>query len=181
MSGTALLVIDVQVGMFDQKMISEMHQPEDLLAAVSRLIGAARAASIPVIFIQHCAPAGQLLAEGTETWKIHPSIAPEPFDSVVLKRESSAFVETDLRDLLERRGIDTVITCGLQSEHCVSNTSLSALELGLSVVVARDAHSTFSTDDDDASEIIERQNAQLMDLGARVLATSAIAELFARG
>lgn len=181
MNGSALLVIDVQAGMFDERMVPAIHAPQDLLGAVSRLIGAARSASIPVIFVQHCAPAGQLLAEGTETWKIHPLISPEPSDSVVLKRAKSAFVETDLQDLLERRGIDTVIACGLQSEHCVSNTSISALELGLNVYVAGDAHSTCSTDDDDASVIIDRQNALLADLGARVRATASIADLFAAG
>ena len=77
-----------------------------------------------------------------------------------------------MQRILSEKGVETVIACGLQSEHCVSNTSFSALDLGLSVYVAGDAHSTWSTDDDTAVSIIERQNRALSDRGAEIRTTS---------
>ena len=176
---TALLVIDVQLCAFDGKLIPAIFRADDLLDGTAKLIAAARTAEIPVIFLQHCALAGQLYREGTKGWEIHPSIEPKPTEAVVQKRESSAFNGTDLRSVLAEKRIDTVITCGLQSEFCVTNTSIAALELGLNVYVAQDAHSTYSTDDDDASAIIDRQNALLSDRGARVQPTRRLVELLA--
>lgn len=175
----ALLVIDLQRCAFDGELSPAIHGAEDLLASASSLIAAARTAGAPVIFVQHCGTPDQLYAEGTERWVIHPSLAPEPTDLVVQKRQSSAFDGTELQRLLEGKQIDTVITCGAQSEFCVANTSLAALGLGFTVYVAEDAHSTWSTEACHASAIIERQNSRLSEHGAHVEPTTKLVELLA--
>ena len=177
MNRCALLVIDVQVAAFDGKVIPGLHKADDLLERTSRLIRAARSAGTPVVFVQHCEPEGRPLAQGTIGWAIHPSVSPEPSDSVVLKRESSAFEGTNLQELLGQLGVDTLIACGIQSEYCVANTCTSALELWLSVYVARDAHSTRSTDDDEASLLIDRQNSLLAKRGAKVQPCASLLKL----
>ena len=162
------------MGAFDGKGVPAIDYGDDLLDRTSHLIAAARDAQVPVIFIQHCALEDQLLVEGTEAWELHPSIKPDRNELVVHKRESSAFHDTNLSEALQQLNLDTVITCGLQSEHCVSNTSIAALELGFKVIVAQDAHSTWSTDDDRAESIIVRQNALLEERGATVQSTGEI-------
>lgn len=74
--------------------------------------------------------------------------------------------------ILAEEGIDTIVACGLQSEHCVSNTSFSALELKFTVYVVEDAHSTWPTEHESAPTIIQRQNQALADQGAKVESTS---------
>ena len=177
MNRCALLVIDLQVGAFDANVVPALHRGDDILERASMLIGAARSAGIPVVFSQHCESAGRPLARGTAGWAIHPSVSPEPSDTVVLKHESSAFQGTNLKEVLEQLDIDTVVACGIQSEFCVANTCTSALDLGLKVHVAGDAHSTVSTDDADASLIIERQNSQLAGMGAKVQSSAALVTL----
>lgn len=177
---SALLVIDMQLCAFDGKLIPPIHEGPDLLDRVSMLIAAARQSEIPVVFIQHCAPLdGQPYAKGTHGWEIHPSISPEPSEPIVYKSQSSGFAGTGLQRVLVDRGIGTVITCGIQSEFCITNTSISALELGFEVLVAQDAHGTVSTDEDEASVIVDRQNALLSERGAQIQKTASILELFA--
>ncbi len=177
---TALLVIDMQLCAFDGKLFPPVHEGENLLDEVRRLISTARRSAIPVVFVQHCASLeGQPFARGTHGWEIHPSIAPEPGEPVVFKVQSSGFVDTDLQDVLAEIAAETVIVCGIQSEHCVTNTSISALELGLEVVVAKNAHGTFSTEECSASEIIERQNDLLSARGARIQTIASLVGLFA--
>ncbi len=165
---TALLVIDVQVGAFDAKLIPAIDGAEELLVRIAALVDAARSADSHVIFVQHCAPKGELLTEGTKGWEMHPSVSPTDGETVIRKHQSSAFESTNLRQVLEERDIDTVISCGLQSELCITNTSISALELGLDVIVAEDGHSTWTTDQDEACAIVERQNTLLRHRGARL-------------
>lgn len=179
MESTALLVIDEQVGAFNGKLIPAIHDGNLLLERSQKLIEAARLSGVPVIFVQHCASEG-LLVKGTDAWHIHPDILPKNDEHIVLKQESSAFEATDLESILANGGISTVIVCGLQSELCVSNTSISALELGLTVYIAGDAHSTWETENESAQEIILRQNQSLSDHGASVLSTDSLVSLMLR-
>ena len=177
MTRTALIVIDIQNGMFGGAPLPALHEAESLLSNTSALLAAGRKAGLSIIYIQHCAYPGQVLIEGTEAWAIHSDIAPMKEDIVVLKKASSAFEETELHAVLKKKGIDTIISCGLQSEHCVTNTSISALELGFTVIVAKDCHSTFPTEDLSASTIVAQQNEFLETKGATVLPVSEIIKL----
>ncbi len=167
----------MQLCAFDGKLIPPIHRGAELLEQIVKLTTTARKAGIPVIFVQHCALEGQPYARGTHGWEIHPTISPQLSEVVVYKRQSSGFDGTDLQSVLAQRGIDTVIVCGIQSEFCVTNTSIAALERGLNVYVAQDAHGTLSTEEDEASVIVERQNALLSDRGARIQATNSLVEL----
>jgi len=168
MSQTALIVIDMQCGMFAGDLHGQMHEGDVLLENTSRLISAARTSDLPIIYIQHCAYPGQALVKGTRAWEIHPNITPMKSDTIVEKHESSAFKNTVLADVLQEQDITTLVTCGLQSEHCVANTSLSALELGFNVIVVNDCHSTFPSQQLTAKEIVAQQNSRLEEKGADV-------------
>jgi len=176
MENTALVVIDVQTGAFDGKAMPAVHSGDEILDRTSRLITAARAATVPVIFVQHCGNEGQLLLKGSPAWELHPRIKPNQSELIVTKQQSSAFDGTELHEKLQELNLDTIISCGIQSEHCVSNTSIAALDLGMSVIVAGDAHSTLSTADDEAETIIDRQNKILAERGAAVQKTAEILE-----
>lgn len=174
MNGTALLVIDVQTGAFDGKSTPAIDHGDDLLIRISSLIDAARVAHVPVVFVQHCAHEGQLLIEGSDAWELHSLVKPELNELIVHKRSSSAFDGTDLHKILQQCNVDTIITCGIQSEHCVSNTGIAALDLGMKVFLPQDGHSTWSTDDENAAAIIDRQNVLLAARGATVKTTAEI-------
>ena len=88
---TALLVIDVQAGNFEES--APDYGGSDLLAKISHLIARARAAGVPVVYVQHCGPEGAIDQPGTPGWEIHPAIAPKEGDVVVQKRHSDAFQE----------------------------------------------------------------------------------------
>jgi len=165
-NSTALLVIDVQMGAFDGVRCDAMPGADHMLEKVGQLIDAVRGSSVELIYVQHCAPKGQVYEEGSAHWLFHPDIAPTDSDFILMKRHSSSFEDTELDDKLKSLNIDSIIVCGLQSEHCVSNTALSALSLGYQVTVAHDAHGTFPDAGLSAEQIIERQNRRLLEKGA---------------
>jgi nicotinamidase-related amidase len=66
---TALLVIDVQKGMFSED--DPVYDGENLLSKISTLITQARASGIPVIYVQHNGRPGDPLEPGTYGWPIH--------------------------------------------------------------------------------------------------------------
>src|SRR6478735_4043132 len=96
---TALLVIDVQVGLIAGE--NPVYQADTILERIAGLIAAARAAGKPVIYVQDKDVGGV----GTPDWQIHPAIAPRPAELAVRKAWSDSFYETTLGVELQARGV----------------------------------------------------------------------------
>jgi nicotinamidase-related amidase len=156
---TAVLVIDVQVGNFDQS--APVFGSTDLLSKISALIAQARAAGVLVAYIQHCGPEGAIDQPGTPGWEIHPTVAPVAGDLVVQKRHPDAFQDTSLHRELECRDIAKLVITGIQTEYCVDTTCRRAYSLGYRVILVEDAHSTWDSEHLTASQVIEHHNAVL--------------------
>ncbi len=159
----ALIVIDMQLGVFKSPIIPPIAGDKDLLSQVMRLISGARAASVPIIYVQHNGGRGHPLERGTPGWNIHPDIAPSRNDAVIEKDTPDSFHGTELQKQLESRNIKTLVICGMQTEFCVDTTCRRAFSLGYQVILAKDAHSTWDTDILSASQIIAHHNKVLAE------------------
>jgi nicotinamidase-related amidase len=156
---TALLVIDVQTGMFPEA--DPVYNGEVLLQRVGALIAKARACGVPVIYIQHNEGPGEPLETNTPGWSIHPAVAPKGDETVIQKHAPDSFHETNLQRELNARGIKRLVLAGIQTDLCVDATCRGAYELGYEVVLAKDAHSTWSQGHVGADQIIDRYNSLL--------------------
>jgi nicotinamidase-related amidase len=166
-SNTALLVIDVQMGLFQKA--TPIHQADQVLANINALISQASQADVPVIFIQHSNE--ESLQYGSGAWQLHPRIQPLPGELIVHKLEGNAFAGTDLRAELEKRGVGTLLVTDLVTHDCVKATTLGALEAGYRVQLVSDAHSNFSKD---APQMIKKWNQTLETKGAQLVETQAV-------
>jgi nicotinamidase-related amidase len=172
MTQTALLVIDLQRGAFDSVRCPPVDRAPALIHHAVALVDAARLAGVPVVFVQHCqADAGAPFEEGTTHGQLHEALRPQSGDTVLKKIQSSAFDGTDLADRLQALAAGELVVCGLQSEFCVSNTTRSALALGLGVLVAEDAHSTWPSNGLSAEAIAANVNRDLRAAGATLRST----------
>lgn len=171
MSGnTALLIIDVQTGLFDEG----AYRADDLLANVSRLTARARGANVPVIYVQHNADdPDDSLHPDNPGHAIHPPIAPHPGEVVVQKTSPDSFKDTTLREELEARGIQKLVIAGMHTDYCVNATSRRAVTLGYDVTLVSDAHSP--ADGETAQQIIDAHNRDLEQLGAHLVTTANVA------
>jgi nicotinamidase-related amidase len=177
MSTTALLVIDIQRGAFDGVRCPPIDRPTELVANASSLIAAARDAGLTVIFVQHCDEPGAPFEEGTPHWELHEQLAPNATETVIKKYASSSFENTDLGETLQRLAIKDLILCGLQSEFCVRNTGNAALDLGYTVRIAKDGHSTWPSEGKLSKAISDDVNKELAARGAIVESTTNIAAM----
>ncbi|HTW05668.1 MAG TPA: isochorismatase family cysteine hydrolase [Streptosporangiaceae bacterium] len=151
MDATALLVMDVQQGI-----VERFAEDAEYLSRLSRAIGTARGAGIPVIYVVvgfrsghpeisarnrtfSAAAAAGRFAEGDPASEIHPAVAPLPGDPVVTKRRVSAFTGSDLEVLL--RGLDTgtLVLTGIATSGVVLSTLRQAADLDYRLVVLSDA------------------------------------------
>ena len=82
-----------------------------------------------------------------DNWWTYPvSLGKRDSDIEVTKRQWGAFYGTDTELQLRRRGIDTIILCGISTNIGVESTARNARELGFNPVIAEDACSAASAD-----------------------------------
>ena len=174
MARTALLIIDIQRGAFDGIRCGPIDGPEILVNNALSLLNAARESGAPIVLIQHCDAKGKVFEEGSVHWELHEALAPQHGETVLQKYESSAFEGTNLAGMLEGMNATELVLCGLQSEHCVSNTAKAALSKGFAVTIAQDGHSTWPSAGRSANEIKEQVNHELTHAGAGLSSVSSL-------
>ena len=157
---TALLVIDVQVGLIAGP--NPVYQADAVLERIAGLIAAARAADTPVIYVQDKDVGGV----GTPEWQVHPAVAPLPNELAVRKAWSDSFYETVLGAELQALGITQLVIVGMKTDVCVTMTSLRAVALGYDVTLVADAHTTTDNRVLTAAQTIAYHNDLLWGFGA---------------
>jgi nicotinamidase-related amidase len=144
----ALLVMDVQ-----ERIVNRFAQTDDFLKRINTVIDAARAASIPVIYVMVTFRPGypevspnnksfstikQQQASAMTASEIHPAIALQPTDIVVTKRRVSAFTGSDLEVVLRAQGISRLVLCGIATSGVVLSTLREAADKDYQLTVLSD-------------------------------------------
>jgi len=150
---TAIVVIDVQVGVFETD--PPPINREEVLKSINRVTAAARAAPTLVIFIQHDGnPNEQWLLPDTAEWSLHFALKVAGNDLIIRKTACDAFYKTELEDYLHSKGIETIVVMGYASDFCIDTTIRSAASKEFRVIVVTDAHTTKDRPVLDAAQII---------------------------
>jgi nicotinamidase-related amidase len=133
-----LLIIDVQSG-FDEEAYWGPRNNPGAEQNMAKLLEAFRATGRPVIFIQHCSQSPESpLRAGKPGNEIKPIIAPRG-ERIIQKTAHSAFINTALERTLRGAAQDTLVICGLTTDHCVSTTTRMAGDMGFTVYLVDDA------------------------------------------
>jgi nicotinamidase-related amidase len=148
---TALLVMDVQRGI-----VERYPEAGPLLERLGKVIDAARAAEIPVIYVtvrfregypevspnnrtfSAAAQRGGSFSETSAATEIHPNVAPREGEIVVTKRRVSAFTGSDLDVVLRAQGIETLVLTGIATSGVVLSTTRQAADLDFRIIILSD-------------------------------------------
>jgi nicotinamidase-related amidase len=144
---SALLVIDVQ-----NDVVTDAFNLESVLVNINSAIDKARAAGVPVIWVQH---SDEELIHGSEGWQIVSKLSPLDGEPKVSKNHRSSFEATDLESILARLGVGHLFITGMQTNNCVRHTTHSAQERGYDVTILADAHTTTGYDWDGHTVVAE--------------------------
>lgn len=177
----AVLVIDVQQGLCEGE--GRAWDSDSVIARINAVTHRARAAGVPVLFIQHESGPGYL-EHGTRAWQLADGLQALPEDARVRKTTPDSFLRTDLQERLRTLGVDELVVCGMHSEFCVDTTTRRALALGFPVVLVADGHTSAGNAALSASQVIAHHNATLTNIssfGPRVRAVAAQTLAFGAG
>lgn len=140
---TALLIIDMQNDYFPGGSM-ELVEPEKAGEKAQKLLEHFRAASQPVVHIQHIAinPGATFFLPDTAGAEIHHCVKPAKGEKIVRKHFPNSFLETDLLEYLKAENITDLVISGMMTHMCVDATTRAAKDLGFQLILIGDACAT---------------------------------------
>ena len=167
----ALVIVDFVMAYLDPAS-PLFAEAEAERATAERLLEAARAAAIPIVFTRvEYQPGGgdggyfykkvkalSVFDRGSPFGAYAPGLEPRADETVITKQYPSAFFGTPLASILHTQGVDSCIIAGMSTSGCVRASALDALQYGFIPIVVADACG-------DRDQKV--QDANLFDLGAK--------------
>jgi nicotinamidase-related amidase len=158
-SKTALVVIDLQKGIASRP--TKPYSASIVIKNAATLAKAFRKNNMPVFLVRVKPSADgkdglQPIADNNmwtqaqtppADWaEIMPELGPKPQDFLITKRQWGAFYGTELDLEFRRRGITTMVLCGISTNIGVESTARFAYEYGYNQIFAEDAMSAMSAE-----------------------------------
>ncbi len=142
MKSTALLLIDIQKGLFDP-FWGERNNPQ-AENNMTTLLALFREKAMPIFHVQHLSilPTSPL-RPGQSGAEFMDFVQPKNGEFVFQKNVNSAFIGTQLEKRLKKNKIKTLVIMGISTDHCVSTSVRMASNLGFNTFVVADATFTF--------------------------------------
>ncbi len=169
---TALVVVDMQNGFCSEKgSVNQIGLPASCLQPAIepcvKLVAAARAAKIPVIFTRYVyrpdytdggvmvhelipdLAKGKCLRKGTWDAEVIDELTPHETDYVIDKNRPSSFYATGLEPVLKGLAIEDLVVCGVTTNCCVETTVRDASQRDFHTFVVADAVAEYEQDRND--------------------------------
>jgi ureidoacrylate peracid hydrolase len=171
---TALVVIDPQhdfcssEGAMATVLGLDLRPVQQRVPALNALIGNARDAGVPVVWVQEVMAADRmtrhqkrlhvtgdqvwLVAEGSKGAARYSEVVdPLPGERVITKWNYDAFSDTELDLLLRAMGVETIVVAGFTTNVCVETSARHGYMKGYDVVVVSDCTAAPSRAEHDAA------------------------------
>ena len=164
---TAHVIVDLQNGFMERGAPVEVPVAREIIPSVNAISNAVRQAGGVNIFIQFTTPTDALeswssfyarfppesrkahqeaFAPGAHYWQLWPELDVRDSDLKVNKGRFAAFIPgtCDLHQILQDRGIDTLIVTGTVTNCCCESTARDAMQLNYKVIFVSDGNAALS-------------------------------------
>ena len=139
MSKSALLVIDLQNEYLPTGKLPLVNIEQAAANAV-KVIAKARQEGTQVIHVQHIANAESPIFEpGSNGIEFQDTVKPQANETVIIKNNINAFLNTNLKEILDTNEVTELVVIGAMSHMCVDAAVRAASDFGYKVKVIHDA------------------------------------------
>jgi ureidoacrylate peracid hydrolase len=163
---TAHLIVDLQNGFMEQGALVEIAEAREIVPNVNRISAAVRAAGGTNIFIRYLIDDAvrqnwstwftdfssperrkamdETFSKGCHGFELWPGLDVKAEDLIVDKTRFGAFVpgSSELHEILQARGLDTLIITGTATNVCCESTARDAMQMNYKVIFMADGNAT---------------------------------------
>ncbi|HEY9731324.1 MAG TPA: cysteine hydrolase family protein [Drouetiella sp.] len=143
MSKRAVIFVDIQNDYFPGGKWT-LHAMEAAADNAAELLDSARRKGDLVVHVRHEFPTAEapFFSPGSEGSQINVRVKNRDNEVVILKHHINSYRETNLKEVLDKNGIEEVIICGAMSHMCIDAVARASNDFGYKVSVVQDACAT---------------------------------------
>ena len=143
---SALLLVDIQKAFLEKDYPGIIRNNEDAEFICGKILNKWRTLDLPVIHVRHSSTNPESkLHKSKPGFEFNDYVIPLKTEMVLTKKVNSAFIGTNLEDVLFKGNINTLVIVGMTTNHCISTTVRMSGNLGFNTYLISDSTACYNS------------------------------------
>ena len=143
---SALLLVDIQKAFLEKDYPGIIRNNEDAEFICGKILKKWRTLDLPIIHVRHSSTNPESkLHKSRPGFEFNDYVTPLENEMVLTKEVNSAFIGTNLENILIKSHIDTLVIVGMTTNHCISTTVRMSGNLGFDTYLISDSTACYNT------------------------------------
>ena len=142
----ALLLVDIQKAFLEKDYPGLIRNNENAEFICGKILKKWRTLDLPIIHVRHSSTnPDSKLHKSRPGFEFNDYVTPLENEMVLTKEVNSAFIGTNLENILIKSHIDTLVIVGMTTNHCISTTVRMSGNLGFDTYLISDSTACYNT------------------------------------
>jgi len=142
----ALLLVDIQKAFLEKDYPGLIRNNENAEFICGKILKKWRTLDLPIIHVRHSSSnLESKLHKSRPGFEFNDYVTPLETEMVLTKEVNSAFIGTNLENILIKSHIDTLVIVGMTTNHCISTTVRMSGNLGFDTYLISDSTACYNT------------------------------------
>ena len=142
----ALLLVDIQKAFLEKDYPGLIRNNEHAEFICGKILKKWRTLDLPIIHVRHSSTNPESkLHKSRPGFEFNDYVTPLETEMVLTKEVNSAFIGTNLENILIKSQIDTLVIVGMTTNHCISTTVRMSENLGFDTYLISDSTACYTT------------------------------------
>ena len=142
----ALLLVDIQKAFLEKDYPGLIRNNEHAEFICGKILKKWRTLDLPIIHVRHSSTNPESkLHKSRPGFEFNDYVTPLETEMVLTKEVNSAFIGTNLENILRKSHIDTLVIVGMTTNHCISTTVRMSGNLGFDTYLISDSTACYNT------------------------------------
>ena len=142
----ALLLVDIQKAFLEKDYPGIIRNNDHAEFICGKILKKWRTLDLPIIHVRHSSTNSESkLHKSRPGFEFNDYVTPLETEMVLTKEVNSAFIGTNLENILIKSHIDTLVIVGMTTNHCISTTVRMSGNLGFDTYLISDSTACYNT------------------------------------
>ena len=141
-----LLLVDIQKAFLEKDYPGLIRNNEHAEFICGKILKKWRTLDLPIIHVRHSSTNPESKLHNSRLgFEFNDYVTPLETEMVLTKEVNSAFIGTNLENILIKSHIDTLVIVGMTTNHCISTTVRMSGNLGFDTYLISDSTACYNT------------------------------------